>query len=54
LPTERQVQLIINREAGQWGTEYQARNDIGRVAMKVDTVEVPVEEFTIRVGICVI
>jgi hypothetical protein len=43
------VQLIINRQTGQWGTGYQARHDIARVAMAVDTVEVPVEQFTIRV-----
>jgi hypothetical protein len=49
LPTKDGVQLIINRETGQWGTEYQARHDIARVPMAVDTVEVPVEEFTIRV-----
>lgn len=50
LPTESGVQLIINREHGQWGTEYDARHDIARVPMKVDTTDQPVEEFTIRVG----
>ena len=49
LPTEHGVQLIINRETGQWGTEYQARHDIARVPMKVDTTEMPVEEFKILV-----
>jgi hypothetical protein len=49
LPTELGVQLIINRETGQWGTEYQARQDIARVPMAVDTLEAPVEQFTIRV-----
>jgi hypothetical protein len=49
LPTRDGVQLIINRETGQWGTEYQARNDIARVPMTVDSTEAPVEEFTIRV-----
>jgi hypothetical protein len=49
LPTERDVQLVVNRETGQWGTSYRAENDIARVAMEVDTLEVPVEAFTIRV-----
>jgi hypothetical protein len=43
------VHLVINRETGQWGTGYQARHDIARVLMTVDTVAGPVEEFTIRV-----
>ena len=49
LPTERDVQLVINRETGQWGTGYRAENDIARVGMVVDTLEAPVEAFTIRV-----
>ena len=49
LPTERDVQLVINRETGQWGTSYRAENDIARVAMRVDTLPAPVEAFTIRV-----
>jgi hypothetical protein len=49
LPTEGEVQLIINRETGQWGTSYRAEHDIARVAMAVDTVEAPVEAFTIGI-----
>ncbi len=49
LPTERDVQLIINRETGQWGTSYRAENDIARIAMQVDTLGTPVEVFTIAV-----
>jgi len=49
LPTRSGVQLVINRETGQWGTGYDARNDIERVPMQVDTLESPVEQFTIRV-----
>ena len=49
LPTESGVQLVINRETGQWGTGYKAANDIARVAMEVDTLEVPVERFTIGI-----
>jgi hypothetical protein len=49
LPTRNGVQLVINRETGQWGTGYRAENDIARVAMRVDTLEAPVEAFTIGV-----
>lgn len=49
LPTREQVQLIINRQTGQWGTGYQSSHDIARVAMQVDTLDAPVERFTIRV-----
>jgi hypothetical protein len=49
LPTRDQVQLIINRQTGQWGTGYQSSEDIARVAMQVDTLDSPVERFTIRV-----
>jgi hypothetical protein len=49
MPTKDGVQLIINREHGQWGTEYNAQYDIARVPMKVATREASVEEFTILV-----
>ena len=49
LPARSGVRLVVNRETGQWGTGYQARHDIARVAMRVDTLDAPVERFTIRV-----
>ena len=49
LPTRSSVQLVINRETGQWGTGYNPSHDIARVAMQVDTLDAPVEQFTIRV-----
>ena len=49
LPSERGVQLIINRQTGQWGTGYQSRFDIARVPMQVDTLATHVEAFTIRI-----
>lgn len=49
LPTRSQVQLIINRQTGQWGTSYGSSHDIARVAMHVDTLDSAVEQFTIRV-----
>jgi hypothetical protein len=49
LPARDQVQLIINRQTGQWGTGYGSGHDIARVAMQVDTLDAPIERFTIRV-----
>jgi hypothetical protein len=41
--------LIVNRQVGQWGTQYNAANDIGRVAMDVAAAPSHVEDFTITV-----
>jgi hypothetical protein len=49
LPRRDRVQLIINRQTGQWGTEYRSSHDIARVAMDVDALDSPIERFTIRV-----
>jgi hypothetical protein len=43
------VDLIVNRQTGQWGTEYGRAHDLGRVPMKADSLETPVEKFTIAV-----
>lgn len=48
LPSERDVQLIINRQVGQWGTSYGPQHDLARVPMRIDTLATPVEAFTIR------
>lgn len=41
--------FIINKETGQWGTAYKAENDLGRVDIKVEALETPVEQFTIAI-----
>ena len=43
------VDLIVNRQVGQWGTEYGRAHDLGRVPMRADSLETPVEKFTIAV-----
>ena len=48
LPTRAGVELVINRQTGQWGTGYNASHDIARVAMQVDTLDQSTEQFTIR------
>lgn len=48
LPTQSGATLIINGQAGQWGTEYHAERDIGRIPMTVSSGP-EVEMFTIQV-----
>lgn len=43
------VELIVNREAGQWGTSYQAAQDLARTPLVVGTSESPLEAFMIDV-----
>lgn len=47
LPGEGEWQLIINRQTGQWGTEYDQAQDLARIPMRVERLEQPVEQFTI-------
>lgn len=42
--------LIINRQVGQWGTQYDPAHDVARVAMELKPTAQHVEEFTITVG----
>lgn len=47
LPGESEWQLIVNRQTGQWGTEYDAAQDLARIPMRVERTPAPVEQFTI-------
>jgi hypothetical protein len=50
LPTPTGWKLIINKQTGQWGTEYHAEQDLVRVDAKVETLAAPVEELTIALN----
>ena len=54
LPAEDgSAKLIINKQIGQWGVgpgSYDESQDLARVDLKKDTLETPVEEFTIAVS----
>ena len=43
------VDLIVNRQAGQWGTEYNGSRNLGTARITTETPVVPVEEFTISI-----
>lgn len=47
LPSENDWKLIINKQTGQWGTEYNQGQDLARIDMKTQKLEAPVDQFTI-------
>ena len=47
LPSPSGWKLIINKQTGQWGTEYHQEQDLVRVDAKVETLALPIEQFTI-------
>jgi hypothetical protein len=49
IPEQGQWTLIVNKQTGQWGTEYAQGQDLGRVPMKVSKTNKPVEMFTIAI-----
>lgn len=49
LPSPGGWKLIINRQTGQWGTDYHADQDLARVDMRVETLPQPLERFTIAI-----
>lgn len=50
LPSKQGISLIINKQSGQWGTDYSSSYDLARRPMKVDSLASNVERFTIRVA----
>jgi hypothetical protein len=49
IPGDKQWELVINRQTGQWGTAYQQKEDLGRVPMKLEKAATPVEQLTIAI-----
>ena len=47
--TRNGTYLIVNKQVGQWGTEYHAEHDIGRVKMDMAKTPEHVEDFTITI-----
>jgi hypothetical protein len=39
--------LIVNKQFGQWGTEYNEKLNLGTQRLLVETTETPVEKFTV-------
>jgi hypothetical protein len=49
VPHRGGVDLVVNRQTGQWGTEYNRAQDLGRAPMKAESVDTPVDKFTISI-----
>lgn len=50
LPNKNEWTLVVNKTAKEWGAfSYNAKDDLGRVPMKVGAAAPPVEQFTIEV-----
>lgn len=50
LPEENgNSKLIINKQIGQWGTQYNEGDDLARVDMKKETLEKPVNQLTLAI-----
>jgi hypothetical protein len=49
LPSPTGAKLILNRQTGQWGTEYDSTQDLVRVALEPERLPAPVDQFTIGV-----
>ena len=47
IPSAKGWQLIINKQHGQWGTDYDAKQDLARVPMVTHELKVPVEQLSI-------
>jgi hypothetical protein len=49
IPGKSSWQLIVNKQTGQWGLDYDAAKDLGRVEMKVEALPSSVETMVIKV-----
>ncbi|HUF47518.1 MAG TPA: DUF2911 domain-containing protein [Vicinamibacterales bacterium] len=49
IPGEAAWTLIVSRQTGQWGTMYDASQDLGRVPMALGRTAAPVEQLTISI-----
>jgi hypothetical protein len=49
IPRAKGAELIVNKQIGQWGTGYDAAQDLGRADMTTESAATPVEKFTISI-----
>jgi hypothetical protein len=50
MPGDKEWWLIINKQTGQWGTEYDEKQDLGRTKLNVKWLKAPVETFVIAIA----
>jgi hypothetical protein len=49
-PSEKGWKLIINKQTGQWGTQYNQGQDLARIDMKVEKTKAQVEQMVISLA----
>jgi hypothetical protein len=50
IPAEKEWTLIVNKQTGQWGTDYDEKQDLGRVKLQLaPALKAPVETFAIGI-----
>lgn len=49
IPEEGSAKLVVNKQTGQWGTEYDEKQDLARIDLKKDSLNKPVNQFTITI-----
>ena len=50
VPHQNGVDLIVNGQSGQWGTQYNRARDVGTARMQSTTPPTPIDQFTISVA----
>lgn len=50
IPTATGWLLIVNRQHGQWGTEYHPDQDLARIPLRINRLRKGIERFTIAVA----
>jgi hypothetical protein len=48
-PADGSAKLIINKQTGQWGTDYDEKQDLGRADLKEEKLTAPAEQLTISI-----
>jgi hypothetical protein len=46
VPGEKEWQLVISKQTGQWGTRYDETQDLGRIPMRIGQAKGPAEQVT--------
>lgn len=49
LPTSDEWQLVVNKQTGQWHTQYDAAQDLGRVTLEKRALTKPVNQLTFEI-----
>lgn len=49
VPRRAGAELIVNRQTGQWGTQFDRSQNLGTVALQAEVLGDTVEQFTVRI-----